>query len=192
MLHKLRFNQAFRCFKQGEIFEFRPGVNLLVGDQGAGKSTMFQVIVSCSRGKKPIADVGTLADEGTSLFSFDFEKENPRMQDMRTNSRPCTFNVATRFSSHGQTVNAIVAEIDKQRDTTLLMDEPDMALSVRSVAVLAEKFRRSAEAGNQLIAAVHNPLLIQAFPEVYSIEHRRWMDSREFVDLLWRSGCATN
>ena len=191
MLHKLRFNQAFRCFKQGEIFEFRPGVNLLVGDQGAGKSTMFQVIVSCSRGKKPIADVGMKADEGTNLFSFDFEKENPRMQDIRANKRPFSFNIATRFCSHGQTVNAIVAEIDKQTNTTLLMDEPDMALSVRSVAILAHRFRRSAEAGNQLIAAVHNPLLIRAFPEVYSIEHRRWMGSREFVDLLWQSGSAS-
>ena len=32
-------------FKTGEKFEFKPGINLLVGDQGCGKSTMINMLM---------------------------------------------------------------------------------------------------------------------------------------------------
>ena len=47
---------------------------------------------------------------------------------------------------------------------------------------LAATFKRAAAKGCQILAAVHHPFLIWAFPEVYSVEHRKWLTSREFVD----------
>lgn len=37
MLKTIIFKKDHRCFKEGETFNFRPGVNLLVGDQDTGK-----------------------------------------------------------------------------------------------------------------------------------------------------------
>lgn len=108
MIHKLRFKADFRCFAIGFEMSFRPGVNLLVGDQGSGKSTIFQVIRSMSAGTG-IADAGILADEGTHVVSYDFEKENPRTQDIRTSKRPTMFDLSCRRHSHGQAVNALLA-----------------------------------------------------------------------------------
>ncbi len=168
---------------------FRQGVNLLVGDQGCGKSTLFQVIRSMAAGKC-IADAGILAEDGTKVVSYDFEKENPRTQDMRTSKRPFMFDLACHKHSHGQAINALLAGIDKESGITLLMDEPDMALSIRSIAALVGKIRQSVKAKCQIIAAVHNPLLIGSFDEVFSVEHRRWMKSTEFVALHWQLPAA--
>lgn len=185
MIHKLRFKSDFRCFKSGFEMSFRQGVNLLVGDQGSGKSTIFQVIRSMAAGKC-VADAGIFADDGTRVVSYDFEKENPRTQDIRASRRPTMFDLSCRKHSHGQAVNALLAGIDKESDITLLMDEPDMALSIRSIATLVGKLRQAVQFNCQVIAAVHNPLLINSFDEVFSVEHRQWMQSSQFVALHWQ------
>lgn len=70
------------------------------------------------------------------------------------------------------------------------MDEPDMALSIRSIAKLVGKLRQAVQNNCQVIAAVHNPLLINSFDEVFSVEHRRWMKSSQFVELQWQPAAA--
>jgi predicted ATPase len=61
------------------------------------------------------------------------------------------------------------------------LDEPDMALSIRSCHWLAITFKEAADRGQQIIAAVHNPILIASVDQVYSVEHRCWMDSADFI-----------
>ena len=52
MLNTLKFKENWRCFKAGDTFDFRPGVNLLVGDQGCGKSSLLQAIAASVKSKK--------------------------------------------------------------------------------------------------------------------------------------------
>jgi predicted ATPase len=47
---------------------------------------------------------------------------------------------------------------------------------------LVRAFQHVADVGGQVIATAHNPIVIAGFPEVYSLEHRRWMSSREFIE----------
>ena len=46
------------------------------------------------------------------------------------------------------------------------MDEPDMALSIRSVNKLVKLFKLLIRKQNHIICSVHNPILINGFNEV--------------------------
>ncbi len=72
---------------------------------------------------------------------------------------------------------------EAQGRTLLLLDEPDMALSIRSVHRLAALLQRAADDGHQVIAAVHNPIVIASQPRVLSLEDRTWMSSERFIML---------
>ena len=46
MIKSITFKKDFRCFVKGDKFDFRSGINVLVGDQGSGKSTLIELIRS--------------------------------------------------------------------------------------------------------------------------------------------------
>ncbi len=177
MLYSLKFKEAWRCFKDG--------VNLLVGDQGTGKSSVLTVLGAAGGLKshshqKELAKKVELKCTPMACYGFDFEKDNKRTLgyfegDMK-------FQIAAMFSSHGQMNLAIVRGLEKAENHLVMFDEPDNALSIRSITHLAALLKGAAARGCQIVAAVHHPFLIWAFPEVYSLEHRKWMTSREFVN----------
>lgn len=40
---KLPFNYAEKVFKKGQVFKFKPGINIIVGENGCGKSTLIKI-----------------------------------------------------------------------------------------------------------------------------------------------------
>lgn len=104
-------------FKTGEKFEFKPGINLLVGDQGCGKSTMINMLMhnfvkeidvkGLTRGLNHVVDdkvvnkfkgkrtiKGEFADfsksetqGGYHTVYFDTERQNPRILGFNNGSR---------------------------------------------------------------------------------------------------------
>jgi predicted ATPase len=185
MITKAKFTRDFRCFKQGATFVFRPGVNILVGDQGTGKSTLMQQIAALSKLPKHLHEhppVEVDAEQRTTLLSFNFESDNPRSRPFPDDQARFMPSLVSRLMSHGQMVFGVLERLKSEKQpSTFLMDEPDMALSIRSVRKLAELLKASAENGHQLICSAHNPLLIGAFSEVLSLEHKCWINSDEFM-----------
>lgn len=194
MLERMVFARAYRCFAAGDALEFRPGLNLLVGDQGTGKSTVLELICgqSHARGEAaPGSDVVTFhASRNARLRRFDFEHDNPRLGSFTQGSMGTFLRGAhARVRSHGEIVNRVLADLDDGIDnvgerelrTFFALDEPDLALSPRSVRRLAATLLSIARRGHQILAAVHNPILIESVPEVLSLEHRRWMPAAEFL-----------
>jgi len=186
-LLQLTFTKDYKCFKQGDTFVINEGANLFVGEQGCGKSTLFGVLRSLGNGKKmDFVDV-IVPKEEMILRSFDFEKDNVRTKDPRLMpDGSFGFAITARMMhSHGQIVNAmlkVVDEKDKKRKTLFLMDEPDMALSIRSCRKLAERIKKNVSEGTSFFLCCHNPIVISAFDEVYSLEHRKSMKSQEFIE----------
>lgn len=190
MLNMVLILKPWRCFTGEEVIHFRPGVNLIVGDQGSGKSSLFQAIQL--RGMKktkswklpPVADVPVVIDfrgDPVPVFAFDFEHDSYRTKPFFDDDM--MFHVNSMHRSHGEMVVAIMSvleEIDKPM--FVLVDEPDMALSIRSCHRLVRTFKHVAKLGGQVVATAHNPVLIGGFEEVYSIEHGEWMPSQEFID----------
>lgn len=189
MIGSVTLLDEHRCFAKGAVFELRPGVNLLVGDQGTGKSSLISLIkdMGSPHSKDRTAKVCKLSvPVACRVAHYDFEKDNLRTQ--------AAFNIGTEmaqvqsmFLSHGQTVLGVLEAFtrdfaDADQPQAVLLDEPDMALSVRSAHKLAGMLNQIAGAGHQVIAAVHNPVLIGSQPQALSLEHGRWIDSAEFLD----------
>lgn len=187
MITSLKFTSDWRCFTTGERFHFYPGVNLLVGDQGCGKSSLIGEVRNCGS-KLKRADrayrkerAATLTFEGgeTQSLAFDFEHDNFRTKNYFDGNTG--FHVAAMFASHGEGNKLLLETLDKVENSVLFLDEPDMALSIRSAHALAQLFERMAGRGNQILAAVHNQVVIQYFEQVLSLEHRRWLPSKDFI-----------
>ncbi len=190
MLKMVLILKPWRCFKGEEVIAFHPGVNLLVGDQGSGKSSLFQAIQL--RGMKkpkswnlPQSDtVPVVIDyqgEAIPVFAFDFEQDNYRTKSFFDGD--IAFQVGAWRKSHGETVLAILGALElADKPMMVLLDEPDMALSIQSCRRLARIFNHVADMGGQVISTAHNPILILSYEDVYSVEHGKWMSSREYVD----------
>ena len=177
MLKEIKFIKEYRkIFKVNDTIVFRPGVNLLVGDQGSGKSSLIGVI----RNKTLAKDHLTPVKEAVDFFALDFEKESPRAKQYVES----VIDVHCRFVSHGETHLAILealAKEDKFKNTTIIVDEPDMALSIRSCYKLVDIFKQCEKRDAQVIAAVHNPIIISSFKEVFNLETKKWTTSQKFI-----------
>jgi len=187
MVQSVEFVEDWRCFKKGDEIEFKPGVNLLVGDQGCGKSSLLLMLKNDGfLSKDKIAIVK--APKGTQSFFLDFEKGSVRNMDINSaDSKGIGVRtvIANMMSSHGESVNATLHSMPKAKDSVMLNDEPDMALSMRSIRKLHEMFlSHVAEYNQQVIASCHNPYLMELVGEVCSLEHRRWMTYLEFKEAM--------
>lgn len=183
MLKSVEFLQDFRGFSAGLRLDFRPGVNLLVGDQGAGKTTLLSTLVH----RKNFSSTVAWEVKGEiSFLAYDAEKDNPR-----TASTFDPFAVASRFQSHGETMNCLLesflAAVTSQKarcpaaTPLVLLDEPDLGLSIRSCYKLRGLLRSLEGLGAQILCAVHNPLVIEHFEDVLDVEARHWCSSQAFI-----------
>ena len=172
MLKKVKFKETFNCFKKNKTFKFKEGVNLLVGEQGSGKSSLLQAITSLN--------ILSFDFDGDNQYKFlDLEKHNPRKKSEYVDN---AFDVHSRFMSHGESNNLLLGEIKKAKNIMILLDEPDSNLSIRSCHKLIKLFNDTVKRKCQIIAAVHNPIIINAYPEVLSLEHNKWMSSKNFIN----------
>lgn len=169
MISSVKFITKHRCFAKGKTFKFEPGLNVLVGANGSGKST----VLSALRGQSK-CEVEIVRDDIGPLIAWDAEKDNLRTQpflDVNIN-----LHVRSMFMSHGQ---ANVARLNKMFDearTTdgygvIIFDEPEAGLSLPNVAGLARMLGSAAAAGWQIIIATHHPDLIAAADKVRDFDN---------------------
>lgn len=182
MLKNITFFKDCRCFKKNETFELRP-LTVFIGDQGTGKTTLLREIRSNfgdkKWGSKTTEPSSGIEKEGEmKLFSFDFEHENPRTLPFFDNDIQSQVN--SMFSSHGQSIIGIFGKIFKLRNHIIVLDEPDMALSIKTILILSYAIKKHA-INNQIIMSCHNPLMMEAFDEVYSLDHKMWMNPHDYI-----------
>lgn len=193
MIEMLYFKDNYRTFKPGDMILFLEGVNLLVGDQGCGKSTILQCLAALGGCKAPfwkkdrkedIAKVAMLlVDKPAPVFAHDYENDSPRTSPSfdTMGSLPMATAISFLRGSHGEATRALIPAISGMKDAYILLDEPDSGLSCRSALQLAEAMKKAASNGCQIIASVHHPWIIEAFPRVYSVAHRDLMKSEDFL-----------
>lgn len=76
-INSIKFIKDMIPFKDGEEFEFRKGVNLFVGDQGCGKSTMLHVMMHDKSEYGEVVKVDRNPFAGDYIY-LDTERHNPR------------------------------------------------------------------------------------------------------------------
>jgi len=146
---------------------------MLTGENGSGKSTLLHSIHYALRDEKTEGYVYKL-DRGEvkkgRVFLFDAEQHNPRMQLELFKDQPEMLEFL-QLASHGQVMLAMFKENfpSLERGTTLLLDEPEMALSAsnqrRILKMLLELVHGK---GFRVVCATHSPILTDA-PETYVI-----------------------
>lgn len=198
MIEMLRFNKHYRTFIEGESITFGEGVNLLVGDQGCGKSTMLQVLCKLLNVPKAfwrddvfIRDMRVVATVSTDLkpmqvFAHDYENDSPRTSASfeTMGMLPLKKVLGQKKMSHGEANCQLINLIEQFENTILILDEPDSGLSCRSALKLAAALKRLEAQGCQILASVHHPWVIEAFPKVLSVEKRKWISSKDFLESL--------
>lgn len=146
---------------------------MLTGENGSGKSTLLHSIHYALQGEKTDGYVYKL-DRGSvkkgRVFLFDAEQHNPRMQLDLFKDQPEMLEFL-QLASHGQVMLAMFKENfpSLERGTTLLLDEPEMALSVSNQRrILKMMLELVDQKGFRVVCATHSPILTEA-PETYVI-----------------------
>lgn len=193
LFKKIKFNNDFRCFKSGDLFEFAEDINLIVGEQGCGKSSLFYSIINWSE-----SGISADFDPESSYLFLDTEKMNPRLEESykahrkfshwqdedKAKANAAIDRLAFDYNekSHGQVMLPLLLANKNVKNKTLFFDEPEAGLSIRSQYKVLEHFKHLAKK-NQLIIATHSPIFIKEIGKVLSLEHKKWMSADEFIEL---------
>ncbi len=153
-----------RRVKRYRRLSFKPGLNLLIGPNGTGKSTILQAIAECP-------DCRKIEDGPTDYLPFDTESMNPRMA--RGPAGTYT-NMVLRsralFSSHGEILQDAFKTLRITPHTCLLLDEPESGQDYEHVLLLRAAMDRAVARGAQVICSTHQVLF---WERAHVIELRR-------------------
>ena len=217
-----------KAFTNGKEYIFNPGVNIIVGENGCGKTTLLKLIQyylmvdynECSTGEFSSNITRLYKDiecnkiyDGVDIYA-DYDKNTFRLSHLgerHGESALSDFNtfgtfVAQQISSTGEAVKVAIDSLFRimfSKDTklkydynqfkekcpsyydyvqthktecpnefTILMDEPDRNLSLKSLKEIKSILSFHKEK-TQIIAIIHNPLLICALQKY---EHINWIE----------------
>ncbi len=168
---------------------------MLTGENGSGKSTLLHSIFYALRGEKIDGYVYRLESGDVEIgdsYLFDAEQHNPRQQLEMFKDRPEMLEFL-RMASHGQVMLSLFKESFPKlpERTTLLLDEPEMALSVsnqrRILKMLMELVDRKRF---RIICATHSAVLIDA-KETYVIDLDRHINKNVVATDMGVQGAST-
>lgn len=146
---------------------------MLQGENGSGKSTLLHSIHYALKGEQVDGYIYRLDKQKVAIgqvFLFDAEAHNPRTQLEIFKDQPETLEFL-QMASHGQVMLSMFQQNfpSLPDGTILLLDEPEMALSVsnqrRILKMLMELVDRKKF---RIICATHSPVLLEA-KETYVI-----------------------
>lgn len=146
---------------------------MLAGENGSGKSTLLHSIYYAFHGKEVdnfSYRILKKSDDLGQIFLFDAEQHNPRKQLEFFGDAPETQEFL-ELASHGQIMlNLFQQSFPSLPDgTVLLLDEPEMALSVSNQRrILKMLMELVDEKKFRIIAATHSPVLLDS-PHTYVI-----------------------
>lgn len=122
-------------------------------------------------------------------FAHDFENDSPRTTPALGMQGMLPGGMVTQLQfmgmSHGQSTLAIIQlleKIDEKQKFIIILDEPDTGLSPAATKRLARCFKKLESQGSQVIAAVHNPWLIEEFANVWDMDKLAFRPSNEYLD----------
>jgi energy-coupling factor transporter ATP-binding protein EcfA2 len=162
-------------YKKDSEFILKDGINLLVGDNGCGKSTLIRLLIK--------ANLENL--KGLIVYNVDMEKTNPNISkpdpDNGTTHSPQQISNMFMWSveSHGETREGVLAGVLSNEFDMLILDEPEQGLSLRNQLKYLNKLK---ETGKPIIISTHSKTFIENVDEVFDVETMKWVNSNEYLN----------
>jgi predicted ATPase len=168
---------------------------MLSGENGSGKSTLLHSIHYALRGERAEGYAYKLDRGGVKkgkVFLFDAEQHNPRMQMELFKDQPEMLEFL-QLASHGQVMLAMFRQNFPALapGTTLLLDEPEMALSVSNQRRILKMLKELVEQRNfRIVCATHSQVLLED-PETYVIDLDKHVNRNVPVESFGVEGVST-
>jgi ATPase subunit of ABC transporter with duplicated ATPase domains len=166
-----------KLFNKGSVFESNGGVNVLVGDNGCGKSSLIGYIVR--------------EVEGLKYLFIDLEQSNPKVSSPAPKSGVSYSigEISNKFmwsvESHGETREGVLKSIlslDFSETELLILDEPEQGLSLKNQA---KYFKALEDMDTEVILITHSKMFIELTDKVFDVETMKWIDSEKYLsDIL--------
>jgi predicted ATPase len=182
-------------FHMPMVVDLSHPVIMLTGENGSGKSTLLQSIYYALRQDLVDGYVYRLDKqkvEYDKVFLFDAEQHNPRMQREFFEDNPQMLEFID-MASHGQVMLAMFRENFPAlpNGTVLLLDEPEMALSVSNQRrILKMLLELAGQKQFRIVAATHSPVLIDS-PDTYVIDLDKHVNKNIPTDDMGTEGAST-
>lgn len=180
---------------QGDkVFEFKPGLNLLVGSNGSGKSTVLRAIrdqmtvTNRSRKNSPSTDVVVEREGDAPVLYFSGEENGTRMKSVFDHDTDMMHQIQAIYSSRGQALGSYIVHFLKKHTATIragavvLLDEPDASMDWPSLTSIPKLVASVPQA--QFIIACHHPLLALQPANVIELTPGYCEQLREALDEL--------
>lgn len=168
---------------------------MLQGENGSGKSTLLHSIYYALRGQQVDGYIYRLEPGGVQLGEvhlFDAEAHNPRTNLDFFKDDP-GMQEFLKMASHGQVMLSMFRENfpNFPDGTVLLLDEPEMALSVSNQRRILKMLMELVDRKNfRVVCATHSPVLIEA-KETYTINLDNHINKNVLATDLGVEGAST-
>jgi len=163
-----------KLFNNGDMFETKLGVNIIVGDNGCGKSTLIKLLIKANLDKL----------KGLTVYNVDMEKANPKISkpDPDNGTTHSAQQISNMFmwsvESHGETREGVLLSVLSNEFDMLILDEPEQGLSLRNQLKYLNKLK---ETGKPIIISTHSKTFIENVDEVFDVEIMKWVNSKEYL-----------
>lgn len=142
-------------------FTFTPGLNVIIGGNGTGKTTLFNLLMN---GGKSILDghIKLEYDVYSKVLGYRSCEEGPMKSyaNIGFDFHRLSALHDARYKSNGEGLWRMIEGIRHVPDgTTFMIDEPETALDVKRILELKKILRKESKR-LQIIIATHNPILM--------------------------------